>query len=512
MVLFRIANMAFVVLRGVTLDCRGVGRDGNDKEEQVPHEAGVTSATFTYVKNPKQNEQSGWEDANIQAMKNTKGNPKSSFVNVVSAEKKNPKINFRVLFNKEHVENSDFVLPVESVEIAHNRFANSLVIKDDDDVYYFKFTSTTELAKDVVTKVPVWVKIHKVPVVAYSEDGLSLIASQIGKPVLLDAFTSAMCNEPWGVSGSSVMDSAMCDFKDCVNNINVFDINSFGLHFTWNQKSKGRDGVLKKLDCIMGNIDFVDVYPSAYAIFQPYRISDHSSRVLKIPSLSASKPKPFKFFNFGNLHKRVIRLRNELGEVQKALDRNPTNYELRDEEVVYVQAFNNAKLDEERFLRQKAKIEWLEVGDSNSAYFHKSIKIQNQRSRIDVITKFNNAEVTGNHVPNVFVSHYMDFLGSRMMCDELDSDYLFQNKVSDMANENMIKPVTNEEIKRAMFGIGDDKASGPDGFTSTFFKKGWDVVGQDVCNAVRDFFVNGKLLKEINHTFLALVLKTTTSQ
>nr|GEV90124.1 hypothetical protein [Tanacetum cinerariifolium] len=212
----------------------------------------------------------------------------------------------------------------------------------------------------------------------------------------------------------------------------------------------------------------------------------------------------------GNLHKRVIRLRNELDEVQKALDRDPTNFELSDEEVVYVQAFNNAKLDEERFLKQKAKIEWLEVGDSNLAYFHKSIKSQNQRSRIDVITTFDNVEVTGNHVPNVFVSHYMDFLGLNMMCDGLDSDDLFQNKVFDMANENMMKPVTNKEIKRAMFGIRDEKASSLDGFTFAFFKKGWDVVGQDVCNAVRDFFVNGKLLKEINHTFLALVSKTTT--
>ncbi|GKB13045.1 hypothetical protein Tco_0846968 [Tanacetum coccineum] len=256
-------------------------------------------------------------------------------------------------------------------------------------------------------------------------------------------------------SGSLVMDSVMCNFKDCVNNIEVFDINSFGLHFTWNQKPKGRDGVLKKLDRIMGNIDFVDVYLGAYAIFQPYRISDHSSCVLKIPSLSASKPKPFK----GNLHKRVIRLRNELDEVQKALDRDPANSELMDEEAVYVQAFNNARLDEERFLRQKAKIEWLEVGDSNSAYFHKSIKSRNQRSRIDVITTSDNVEVTGI---------------------------------------------------MAMFGIGDDKAPSPDGFTSVFFKKGWDVVGQEVCNAVRDFFVNGKLLKEINHTFLALIPKTTT--
>nr|GEU30805.1 hypothetical protein [Tanacetum cinerariifolium] len=61
-----------------------------------------------------------------------------------------------------------------------------------------KWAPNLDLSKDKVTKVPTWVKIYKVPVVAYSDDGLSLIASQIGKPVMLDAFTSAMCNDPWG--------------------------------------------------------------------------------------------------------------------------------------------------------------------------------------------------------------------------------------------------------------------------------------------------------------------------
>ncbi|GKC63304.1 putative RNA-directed DNA polymerase, partial [Tanacetum coccineum] len=40
----------------------------------------------------------------------------------------------------------------------------------------------------------------------------------------------------------------------------------------------------------------------------------------------------------------------------------------------------------------------------------------------------------------------------------------------------------------------------------------WDVVGQDVCRAVHDFFVNGKLLKEVNHTFLALITKILTNR
>ncbi|GKC71931.1 hypothetical protein Tco_1117814, partial [Tanacetum coccineum] len=79
--------------------------------------------------------------------------------------------------------------------------------------------------------------------------------------------------------GSSIMTPEMIEFKDCVSKIAVMDINSSGIHYTWNQKPKGSGGVLKKLDRIMGNIEFCDAYKDAYAVFQPYRISDHSLSV-----------------------------------------------------------------------------------------------------------------------------------------------------------------------------------------------------------------------------------------
>ncbi|GJT36586.1 putative RNA-directed DNA polymerase, eukaryota, reverse transcriptase zinc-binding domain protein [Tanacetum coccineum] len=352
--------------------------------------------------------------------------------------------------------------------------------------------------------------------------------------VLLGDFNVALNLED-SFSSSSQLTSHMLEFKDYVENIEVMDLNCSGLHYTWNQKPKG----------------------GAYAIFQPYRISDHSPAVLKIPDLVSSKPKPFKFCNFltfkslfldtvstfwnvqvdghnmyqisskpkslkkpfrkllheqGNLHDRVNRLRHELDEVQKALDNNPADSNLRDEEAIYLKAFNEAKLDEERFLKQKAKIDWLDVGNSNSAYFHKFVKSRNQRSRIEMILDANNVEVFGPNIPNVFVSHYEMFLGTSMHCDDLNVDGLFTKMISDEVCSNMVTTVTNLEIKEAMFCIGDDRAPGPDGFTSAFFKKGWDIIGGDICNAVRDFFSNGRLLKEINHTFIALIPKVSTPQ
>ncbi|GJS63486.1 hypothetical protein Tco_0678050 [Tanacetum coccineum] len=76
------------------------------------------------------------------------------------------------------------------------KFGFEKLMSDDDGVFYFKFSSLAGW-----NRVPVWVKLNKVPVVAYSEDGLSLIATQIGNPIMLDAFTSSMCVEEQGQIG-----------------------------------------------------------------------------------------------------------------------------------------------------------------------------------------------------------------------------------------------------------------------------------------------------------------------
>ncbi|GKA75354.1 zinc knuckle CX2CX4HX4C containing protein [Tanacetum coccineum] len=196
----------------------------------------------------------------------------------------------------------------------------------------------------------------------------------------------------------------------------------------------------------------------AYAIFQPYRISDHSSVVLKILDLvdghnmyqiatklkSLKKPFHRHLHEQGNLHDRVNRLWHELDEVQKAPDNNLADSNLRDEEEIYLKAFNEAKLDEER---------------------------QNQQRRIKMVLDVINVEVSGPNIPNIFVSHYEMFLGTSMHCDDLNVDGLFTKMILDDVCSNMVTTVTNLEIKEAMFGTGDDRAPGPDGFTSAFFKK-----------------------------------------
>ena len=69
------------------------------------------------------------------------------------------------------------------------------------------------------------------------------------------------------MEGSSVIDIAMREFKECVDEIEVVDINRWGLQFAWNQKPRGLDGMLKKIDRIMANLGFTDLFVGAHAIF-----------------------------------------------------------------------------------------------------------------------------------------------------------------------------------------------------------------------------------------------------
>lgn len=63
-----------------------------------------------------------------------------------------------------------------------------------------KWTPTSTLTKENHTSIPVWVKMHDVPLAAFTADGLSVIASKIGNPLMLDSYTSTMCSESWGLS------------------------------------------------------------------------------------------------------------------------------------------------------------------------------------------------------------------------------------------------------------------------------------------------------------------------
>ncbi|GKG19395.1 hypothetical protein Tco_0376494, partial [Tanacetum coccineum] len=106
-------------------------------------------------------------------------------------------------------------------------------------------------------------------------------------------------------------------------------------------------------------------------------------------------------------------------------------------------------------------------------------------------TRFENCEVA-----NQFVKHFEGFLGISPIASSLtnDDNGLFERQILMEEANLMTSDVTDEEIKKALFDIDDNKAPEPDGFTSKFFKKSWDIIKRDFCATIKEFFNSRNLL------------------
>jgi len=59
-----------------------------------------------------------------------------------------------------------------------------------------------------------------------------------------------------------------------------------------------------------------------------------------------------------------------------------------------------------------------------------------------------------------------------------------ERKVTAEMNQLLMAPFSREEVKKALFSIGDLKAPGPDGLHAIFFKRFWNMLGDDLIDEV----------------------------
>ncbi|KAK4383791.1 Retrovirus-related Pol polyprotein from type-2 retrotransposable element R2DM [Sesamum angolense] len=118
-----------------------------------------------------------------------------------------------------------------------------------------------------------------------------------------------------------------------------------------------------------------------------------------------------------------------------------------------------------------------------------------------------------NTISSVFVTYFQDLLGGDRTDRALDLHYLLPWARHILTEEEacaLIRPVPVDDVKTTMFDIEEDKALGPDGFSSGFYKAAWPIVGEEISKAIMDFFTTGRLLKQVNATLLTLIPKVRT--
>ncbi|KAI5665828.1 hypothetical protein M9H77_15681 [Catharanthus roseus] len=316
------------------------------------------------------------------------------------------------------------------------------------------------------------------------------------------------------------------NFQNCCMDLGLTDITYNGARYTWNN---GR--IWSKIDRAMSNQRWLIEGHYAVANFLPPGCaSDHSPCVVDLFHVQQFAAPRFMFFNmwadhevflslveqewkkelfgtrqfflcrklkllkksfkalnrleFSHIAERSKVATHELKRNQILLHDNPGDVTLRD--LVKVQQKKTSFLleAERKFCAQKTKTEFLLKGDKGTKLFHSLIKRNAKRN-------------------------YVAMLGTFEASDPLEEDVLGEGpQINPQLREELRGSYTREEIKEALFDIGNEKSPGPDGYTSYFFKRAWNVIGEDFCQAIWEFFRTGKLLKQLNHCVIALIPKT----
>ncbi|GJY24734.1 RNA-directed DNA polymerase, eukaryota, reverse transcriptase zinc-binding domain protein [Tanacetum coccineum] len=223
-------------------------------------------------------------------------------------------------------------------------------------------------------------------------------------------------------AGGSFMSNDMLEFNKCVNSIEVEDICSSSFHFTWTKSLKNpNSSIMKKLDRMMINEEFIQQFWSAYGIFLPFVISDSKEWNGTTEILGCSY-----------VQKKVVM------KLQAKVEKNPFDKDLKINVASLLNDYMEATNDELKTLSQK----------------------------LNLCMRFE-----GDNVANVFVEHFKKFLGTKHEVQPLESIEVDFDTVLNKEEANaMIGQVTDEEIKETVFDIDSNKASGPDGYTSGISK------------------------------------------
>ncbi|KAF5452107.1 hypothetical protein F2P56_027140, partial [Juglans regia] len=128
--------------------------------------------------------------------------------------------------------------------------------------------------------------------------------------------------------------------------------------------------------------------------------------------------------------------------------------------------------------KQRAKRHWLEGWDRNTKFYHAFV---NQRRKKNTIRK--------------------------VVDDEEQCLQGVEERILDDMRGGLDKAFTSEEVVVALKRMSPFKSPRPYDFGAEFYQDHWERVGGEVVQTILEFFQNGKMPRDLNHTYIALIPK-----
>ncbi|KAL9691065.1 hypothetical protein QQ045_011482 [Rhodiola kirilowii] len=262
------------------------------------------------------------------------------------------------------------------------------------------------------------------------------------------------------------------DFSEFLTKAGVSDVGFTGNRFTWPNNQEGANQVWERLDrCLANGVSLV-VFPN-----------------LELKRLHGTLRR-WNWETFGDVNRKVKELSNKVDLMEKI------------------------KVDLEDFLRfqfsileEKTKYRWLEEGDRNTNFFHASLKARRLQNRFNLKleddTETEDAEIIGNKAAEYFKT----LSGSFSDGQHIPRPNLISPIVSNDQNIALATPPEVEEIKNAVHGMNPSSSPGPDGFTGNFYCHCWEIIKEDLIDAVRGFFKGHQIPKLFSAAHIIMLPK-----
>lgn len=333
-------------------------------------------------------------------------------------------------------------------------------------------------------------------------------------------------------------------FQDFISSCNLLDLGFKGPPFTWK-----RGDLCQRLDRGLSNMAWRDLYPSSQLIHLPIPSSDHCALWLRVqPSQQRARGHSyFKFLSpwidhpgfkdqvilswklsdqwpenikrlssnlkewnanvFGNIFKRKRRLLSRLVGINTVLLQfsNDRLEKLRED---LWGEYTSILQQEEAYWYHQAKSKWVQLGDKNTRFFHQATISRRRKNRISALLNDANCWVYDEEGLIQLVEQFYQGLYSSSL--QVSSFFECEVGFPEIHNEDLImldSPVSIDEVRSALFSMGNYKSPGPDGFHPLFFKSQWDVLGTSIFQFVQRVFQNPLLIREVNQTLISLIPK-----
>jgi hypothetical protein len=325
------------------------------------------------------------------------------------------------------------------------------------------------------------------------------------------------------------------------------DIGYSGEIFTW---KRGR--IQERLDRAVANGDWIQIHPGATLEHLEYTKSDHRPLLLdtegeNLNQVRRSRSKKFeaswlqekgfqervlkawevaseadpagdmlsKLSRVGELHDwkdRVLKKpQKRIRQAQKCFDEamsGPMSAE-KEEIAKEMSALIDLLLEqEETHWMQRSRANWLRQGDRNTSFFHNYASVRKKKNFIKKLKGDGDQWVEGTESLKPLIFQYFSNLFS-FEVNVVDPEVLekIQPRVSQAMNEKLLAPFSPEEVKKGAFSIGDFKAPGPDGLHAVFYKRFWNICGDEITKEVLHALDMGIIPNGWNDTTVVLIPK-----